>query len=319
MAGQLGVGCQYCHIWEEWEREDRPQKAIARRMLAMTNEINKASFGGAPVVTCYTCHQGQPKPEGMVRVPAPAPPAHDAPPPPVPVLPSVDEVFGKYVQALGGESALRKISTRVITGKQNIATGPGGLIPMNADVEIYQKAPNLRLNVYKTEKFTISDGFDGKSAWARNQRGGVNNAPEPDGSRVRQQANLYEPLELKQYYTSLVVRGIERVGTRPAYVVVGARQGDAAERLYFDTESGLLLRRATYLQTAIGPSPFQIDFEDYREVDGVKIPFLLRMNPASQRVEIGTSSTLQVLTVRHGVAIEDGRFVRPTPPPRPQP
>ena len=113
------------------------------------------------------------------------------------------------------------------------------------------------------------------------------------------------------------VRAIEKVGARDAYVVVGYPEGDTPERLYFDAQSGLLLRRAVYLPTAAGPSPFEMDFDDYRDEGGVKIPFVIRMNPASQRTEIGTSSTLRVLKVQTNVAIDDARFTKPQPRPRP--
>ena len=311
IAGQLGVGCQFCHVWEKWDLEDRPQKQIARRMMTMTAELNKSAFGGAPVVTCYTCHRGQPKPVAMVMLPVPRPPAHDAPAPAEPVLPTIDEVLIKYVQALGGEQALRKVTSRVITGKRDIPTGPGGLVPIPAEVEIYQKAPNLTVSIYRTEKFVISDGFDGTGAWAQTIAGAVNNVQNPDAGRIRRMADFYEPLDLRQNYTSLSVEGIETIGSRRAYVVVGRPEGDTPERLYFDVQSGLLVRRAVYLQTPAGPSPFQVDFEDYRESGGVKIPFLVRTNPASQRSELGTSSTLRVLKVKNNVALEPARFMRP--------
>lgn len=318
ITGQLGVGCQYCHIWEEWDREDKPQKQIARRMMIMTAEINRSSFGGAQAVTCYTCHQGKPKPAAMVALPVPAPPPHDAPEPPAPVLPAVDDILGRYVRALGGEQALRRITSRVIVGKRDIPTGAGGLIPVLADVEIYQQAPNLSVSVYRTAKFTISEGFDGTTAWAQNAAGAVNPLQNPDQGRARRIASFYEPLELKQNYTRMEVSGIEALGSRQAYVVVGYPDGDTPERLYFDLQTGLLLRRAVYLPTAMGPSPYEVHFDDYRDVGhGVKMPFVVRMTPASQRVEIGTRSTLRVEKVRTNVAIDPARFVKPQPRPRP--
>jgi len=317
IAGQLGVGCQYCHVWEEWEKEDRAPKQTARRMMTMMAEINRNPlFGGAQVVTCYTCHQGKPKPVSTVVLPVPAPPSHDAPPPPPsPPLPTVDQILSKYVQAIGGEQALRKVTSRVITAKQDIATGPGGLVSVPAEVEIYQKAPNLTLNIYRTEKFTISSGFDGTTAWTQTAAGAVNNLPSPDQGRVKRSANFYEALELKQNYALVEVRGIEAVGARQAYVVVGFLEGDTPERLYFDTQTGLLLRRAVSLPTAVGQSPFEMDFDDYRDTGGgVKIPFVIRMNPASQRTELGTSSTLRVEKIQNGVAIDEARFTKPPVP-----
>ncbi len=318
ISGALGVGCTYCHIWEEWERDDKPRKQIARSMIVMTSALNRSSFGGAQVVTCYTCHQGRPKPVNMVALPVPPPPHWEAPEPLPPVLPAVDEVVSAYVRALGGEQALRKVTSRVITGKQDVPSGPAGLIPVPGDVEIYQKAPNLTVTIYRTETFTISDGFDGTTAWAQTVTGAVNPLRVPDDDRARRRANFYEALELPQNYTRMEVSGIEKVGQREAYVVVGYPESDTSERLYFDTQTGLLLRRAGYLATAAGPSPYEVDFEDYRDSGGgVKVPFVIRMNPASQRTELGTSSTLRVTKVQNNVALDNSRFVKPQPRPRP--
>jgi photosynthetic reaction center cytochrome c subunit len=313
ITGQLGVGCQYCHIWEEWDREDKPAKQVARRMMLMTADINRRSFGGMQGVTCYTCHRSEPKPDTMVALPIPPPPPHDAPEPAAPMLPSVDEVLDRYVRALGGEQALRRVTSRVITGKQDFPTGAGGLIPVASDVEIYQKAPNLIVNVHRTAMFTVADGFDGVSAWTQTTAGAVNTLPNPDQQRTRRRASMYEPLEFKGNYTRMDVAGLEDVGARHAYVVVAVPEGDTAERLYFDTETGLLLRRAVHLNTAAGPSPYQVDFEDYRDSGGVKVPFVVRMTPATQRSEIGTRSTIRVERVRNNVDIPDDRFTRPAP------
>jgi hypothetical protein len=316
ITGQLGVGCQFCHVWEQWDREDKPQKQIARRMMLMTANLNRSSFAGREAVTCYTCHRGEAKPPIMVRLPVPTPPPHDAPEPRMPVLPSVDDVLAKYVRALGGEQALRKVKSRAIVGTRDVPTGAGGLVPVTAAVEIYHKAPNLLVHINKAKTFTVSEGFDGTAAWAQTVAGAVSTLPPPDDERTRRRANLYEPLELKSSYEQMDVTGIEIIGTRQAYVVTAVPERDTPERLYFDVDTGLLLRRAVFMNTAAGPSPFEVDFEDYRDADGVKVPFLVRMTPASQRAELGTRSTLRIQRVRTNVEIPDSRFVRPQPLPR---
>ena len=319
IAGQLGVGCTYCHIWEQWEREDKPQKQIARSMMALTAAINKSAFGGSQRVNCYTCHRGSPKPDTMVALPVPPPPHYTlTEPPPAPVLPAVAEILSKYVAALGGEQALRRITSRVITGTREVPLGPAGLDPMPGEFTIYQKAPNLTLSVSRTDRAAIADGFDGTTAWAQNAAGAVNILQDPDQGRARRGANFYEALELAKNYTRMDVVGIAPIGTREAYEVIGFPEGDTPERLYFDRQTGLLLRRAVYLETVAGPSPLQVDFDDYRDIGGgVKMPFLIRMNPAGQRLELGTSSTYRVTRIQTGVALDDSRFVRPQPKPRP--
>jgi len=74
------------------------------------------------------------------------------------------------------------------------------------------------------------------------------------------------------------------VNGREAYLVVGFPQGDSAERLYFDTTTGFLLRKITFLPTPFGSSPFEVDYDDYRDGgSGVKIASWIRMIPATPR------------------------------------
>jgi hypothetical protein len=114
----------------------------------------------------------------------------------------------------------------------------------------------------------------------------------------------------------MTVRGIENVNGRDAYLVVGVPQGDTPESLYFDTQSGLLLRKQTVLPTPVGDSPFQTDFEDYRDTgSGVKFPFVIRMNPANARTELAPNATLRVTKVEDNVAIDNAKFAKPAPPP----
>src|SRR4051812_1749478 len=67
MAASLGVRCTHCHVKNDtgrWpmEKDDKETKLVARKMIAMTRDINKANFGGRTTVTCATCHAGKKKP-----------------------------------------------------------------------------------------------------------------------------------------------------------------------------------------------------------------------------------------------------------------
>jgi len=264
-------------------------------------DINKRDFGGRQVVTCNTCHNGRPVPADM-----PVFPVLEPKEPVKPVLPPVDQILTRYVQALGGEQAIRKVTSRVITGTQYIPTGPGGTVPMPAMVERYQKAPGVSVTIYRTPTYAIAQGFDGTTAWAQDQAGRVSDAVTLDTRRAKRTADFYEPLTLKQQYAQITVKGIEKVHDHDAYVVVGVPQGDSSEWLYFDTQSGLLLRKVTVLPTPAGNSPFQTDFDDYRDTgSGVKFPFLIQMNPATPRTELAPNATLRVTKVQDNAPIED--------------
>ena len=318
----LGVDCTHCHIEMEWDREDvQPMKDKARAMYVMLTEINRANFEGKQVVTCFTCHKGHAIPEDIPAMPAPPIKAEvEAAVKAVPVLPTVDQVLSKYITALGGEQAMRKVTTRVITGTQDLPTGPGGTVPTPAKLERLLKAPNLVLDIYAADKFTISSGFDGKAQWAKGQNGNVN-SPAPggvDAERAQRAAAFNEPLTLKQQYATLTVDGIARVNGHDAYVVIGTPAANTPERLYFDTQTGLLLRKWTYVDTASGRSPYQLDFDDYRNTgSGVKIPFVVHMSPAGPRTEIEPTSTLRITSVKDNTPIDNAKFVKPMPTPQP--
>ena len=311
IKGALGVDCLYCHIEREWEKDVKAPKEVARTMIVMMNDINKRQFGGRQVVTCYTCHNGRPIPAKTPAFPVLEPAVAAKP-----SLPTVDQILAKYVEALGGEQALRKVTGRVVTGTQYIPTGPGGVVPTPAAVERYLKAPNLAVTIYRAPTYAISQGFDGKTAWAQDQAGRVSEPVKLDVGRAARAADFYEPLNLKREYAQMTVRGIENVNGRDAYLVVGVPQGDTPESLYFDTQSGLLLRKQTVLPTPVGDSPFQTDFEDYRDTgSGVKFPFVIRMNPANARTELAPNATLRVTKVEDNVAIDNAKFAKPAPPP----
>jgi outer membrane lipoprotein-sorting protein len=307
MKGALGVDCVYCHIEREWEKDVKPPKQVARAMITMMMDINRRQFAGRQVVTCYTCHNGRATPLDMPVFPVLEPKIE-----PKPTVPTVDQILTKYVQALGGEQAIRKVTRRLVSGTQFIPTGPGGTVPTPAAVERYLKAPNLAVTVYRAPTYTISQGFDGKTAWSQDQAGRVSEPIKLDTGRAMRAADFYEPLNLKQQYTKMTVTGIERVRDHDAYVVVGVPQDDAPERLYFDTQTGLLVRKQTVLPTPVGNSPFETDFEDYRDTgSGVKFPFLIQMNPANARTELAPTATLRITKVEDNAPIDDAKFVRP--------
>ena len=325
VEGALGVDCEYCHYEAEndFAKDGKEPKETARKMMAMVAEINKNNFDGKQVVTCYTCHHGNNQPVGVPILPDTL--AMMTPygvEPPKPALPTADQILAKYVQAIGGEQAIRKVTSRVVTATRDVPTGPGGTVAMPAQAEQYQKAPNLTVNIVHTATATTSDGFDGTSAWAQNAAGVVADAPNPDQDRAKRSANLYESADLKKEYSRMEVRGVESVNGRSAYQVVGFPANDSPEWLYFDVTTGLLVRKRTVLQSPLGEMPFETDYDDYRDTgSGVKIPFWIRMIPASPRSAFASRSSIRIQKVQDNVPVDDGKFMKPAskpqPPPRP--
>lgn len=309
ISGALGVNCEYCHVEMDFPSDKVEKKDKAREMLTMTADLNQRSFMGKQVVTCFTCHQGHAIPTDTPPLPAPGYPPEKKE---QTDLPSVSEILSKYIAALGGEQKLKKITSRVITAQQDIPTGPGGVNPLPAEIEISQMAPNFSSRVSKAKGLTLMSGFDGTTAWNLDARGRVSTAVDLEQKRERRAADLYEPLHIQTEYPDLKVEAIESVGPRNAYVLAGQFAPGAQIRLYFDTSSGLLVRRTTAVPTVAGNSPYQEDFDDYRDAgNGVKYPYLIRLEPAGPRTELATHSTIRIQRIQENVAIDSGKFKKP--------
>ena len=346
MRTSLGVRCDYCHIAEngKYWMDDKPPKQVARRMIEMVAEINKNNFAGQAVVTCNTCHRGQTRPvavpaigQGVFANTTREEPGTSVPDP----LPTVDQILGRYYQAIGGQTAAQKITTRVIKLSWlrpkllNGGTPNAAMIARGETwaMEIYQKAPNKYLAVITSPNGIIYQGFNGTTGWVKTPQGQreMNSA---EIARVARQADLLGDFTLKEQYSQMLVTGREKIDDRDVYVVealgaqaLGAQAslpapssaprptpGPAAthrtEKLFFDTQSGLLLRRTVLTPTALGLDPEQTDFKDYTDVDGVKLPFITIVSYLDDS-HLGT--TKKYIDVKQNVPIDDSKF---EPPPK---
>jgi hypothetical protein len=315
MRAALGVRCDYCHAlvqFKGFEKDDKQTKLIARKHIQMTSDINKANFGGQPVVTCNTCHRGQPRPvavpaigqaafkDQVVADPASVKPAE--------TLPTVEQVLSKYEQALGGRAAIEHLKTRTLKG--SYVDWDGTTVPL----EVYQKAPNKFLSLITLPGGrTAYRSYNGTAAWDKNFRGLLREVRGPELALFTRSADLLREVRLRELYPKMSVIGKEKVGEREVYVVEASAADNQIERLYFDTQTGLLLRRYVENATILGPDPEQIDFEDYRDVDGVKLPFLVRVS----NIDTFNSYTRRITEVKHGVPVEDKVFDMPPAPAAP--
>jgi photosynthetic reaction center cytochrome c subunit len=333
-AYSLGVECEFCHVDGDNASDDKREKKTAREMISMVMAINKDNFNARTEVTCYTCHRGANEPEMLQPVestkiipggtPPPAPPAAagrggaPAAPvtePPAPELPTADAVLTKYVEALGGEQALRKVSNRTITGTRDQAGRNEQDTPWTrATFEMYEKAPNLQVMTVRTPNGqTTATGFDGTSSWTQNPNGMVAQSNGTALARAQRMANFYEPLELKQEFTRIAVRGIAKVDGRDAYVVVGFPQGDTAERLYFDKQTGLLVRRMVTMQNVVANAPTQTDYLDYKTANGIKYPSTIKI---SDVVGNPMYSVFHLTKVDFNTPVDAGKFTKPESKPQ---
>lgn len=303
IASSLGVDCAFCHVQGKPELDDKGPKRTARNMIAMTAAINKDSFGGRQQVTCYSCHRGSARPvnippviESDAPAPRPAPPAATAP---AGASATADEIVAKYVTAVGGPDAIRKVTSRVMKG--TIVAG-GNETP----IDVVTKAPNKRVSITHSGSSDSFTAFDGTAGWMGNTGRPVREMSAAESGAAGLDAEFYLALRLKEVYPQLRRGRPETIGGMECEVLNGTGSGRPAVRLYFSKDSGLLLRMVRFAETPLGRIPTQIDYADYREADGVKIPFRWTLSRPNGRF------TIQIAEVNSNVAVDDARFAKPT-------
>jgi hypothetical protein len=330
IAASLGVQCGFCHVSQGkdaqgrtnwvWESDEKEEKKTAREMMRMVLAVSNGNFGvSRGQVTCYTCHRGQEHPQSLPTLPlavsghepAPTPtPAPGATPstaatPARPEQPTVQQVFDKYVAAVGGREAAAKFQTLVVKGTREASQG------RSWPFEATMKGDKFLMVVQVPQQGAVSSSVSGTTGWAVNSR--TRRALTPtevaDGRRAAQLMGVvkFTPTE------TMRVAGRRRVGERDALVVVERASEGVQRRYFFDAQTGLLLRIVTLTDAILNQLPEQMDFEDYRDVEGVKLPFLVRMS----NIDTFFSYTRKITEVRPGVAVDDKLFDMPPAPPAP--
>jgi|CZKJ01.1.fsa_nt_gi hypothetical protein len=317
ITASLGVECEFCHVQGAFEKDDKKPKQTARKMMEMMFAINKDNFEGHREVTCYSCHRGNTDPVAtpVVMTEEPKPEMDEA------KLatekkksegeeketsgPAADRLFDKYLKAVGGAAAVDKVTSRVMKG--TITFGD-----RNIPIDIYSKNPDKRVSfTHMTDGDSIT-AFDGKEGWLGAPKRPVREMHGPDIDAAAMDADLHFPAHLKEMFNKVEVRGTEKVADHDAYLVVGRREGKTPLRLYFDQQSGLLVRLVRFGETPLGRMPTQIDYTDYREAGGVKIPFRWTL------ARPGGRFTIQVNDVQLNVPVDDAKFAKPPAPPEEQ-
>lgn len=295
ISGSLGVRCNYCHVPGQFEKDDKPTKMAARRMIKMVFDLNKGSFNGQGAVSCFTCHRGKPTPVSVpvvgqnLWVPSSPSPSPDP-------LPSVKEILDRYVQAVGGAEALQKITSRSAKGSRIGADGV--LVPE----EVHQKAPDKLLTVTSYPNLVFSNGFNGTVAWGHSSREGATPLPEQIVAQMKREAVFYKELKTPELYSNLTVVGRASVRDAEAYVVQAKPVDGPEEKLFFDVHTGLLVRRYAESDTALGKFPLQTDYNDYRAVDGIKQPFLIHWSMP------GRIWGRKIAEIKQNVLLDDAKF-----------
>src|SRR5688572_6491270 len=317
-SAALSLNCIDCHVPESvgtWDKfaEETTLKVTTRRMINMVNQINKTNFNGVRSVTCYTCHRGDTKPKILPNLTAQyaahVEDANEVVMVNIPSGPTVDQVFDKYIQALGGAQRLGALTSYSGRGTYIGFETEQTVVPM----EIYARAPNLRSMVVKMAVGDNVRVFDGKTAWVAGS-----DKPLPlmsltggnlEGAKL--DALLMFPAQLKGAFQNWRVSATG-IDDKLVRVLQGTNPGQPPVNFYFDNSTGLLVRVLRLVNTAVGRVPTQVDFSDYRDVAGVKLPFKWIVTWTNGQ---GTATLTQV---QPNVAIDAARFGRPAPAPAPK-
>jgi hypothetical protein len=257
-------------------------------------------------VNCFTCHRGSYTPETAPRL-ALQYGTPDEDPNVMTIVPdtrvSVDQVFDKYLEAIGGVARVAKMTS--FAGRGTYAGFDTGFDEF--PVEVFARAPNQRATVARPPAGPNIKVFDGRSGWLS---GPDSPAPlvtltEGNLELARIEAMVAFPAGVKQFFREWQV-GSSTIDDRLVYIVQGRNPGEPPVNLYFD-ESGLLVRLVRWNVTPFGPVPTQIDYADYREVGGVTVPFTWTTSQTYMQ------STIKLTDVQPNVAIDPARFARPAP------
>jgi photosynthetic reaction center cytochrome c subunit len=305
ITASLGVQCDFCHRDNAFEKDDNENKQTARKMMRMMFAIDQQNFDGHREVTCYSCHRGAHKPvnipmmgEGEGKVVGGEQKQHEEPN--TTNLPTADQILGKYLQAAGGAADAARISTRIQKGTLTVDS-------KQFPVEVLAKEPAKRVTTVHFPGGDSVTGTNGKEGWLNTPGRPVHAMTPPEVTAARVDAELFFPASLRQIFKELKAEQQGQIDGRPVYVLTGIPENLPPAQLYFDEQSGLLVRVLRYTETPLGLNPTQIDYADYREEGGVKTPFRWTI------ARPGGVFTIQIDQMQRNVPIEDSNFAAPAP------
>lgn len=214
----------------------------------------------------------------------------------------VDQILARYTEAVGGQSAIEQV--RSYQAKGTFVTS---VSPEQGAFEAWGKEPNRTLIVIEFPRIgVLKKGFDGETRWVQTPAGTFSDQSPKEMAEVERDADVYRAGKIKSLYQSMRLDRKARLKGRDVYIVEGTPVKGPAEQLFFDTESGLLLRWDMARRDPRRGNVFvKVHLDDYREVDGVKVPFSVRF--AFESFDF----TMKIDDLKHNVSIDDAVFKKP--------
>ncbi len=314
-SAALGMSCENCHAaddrdWANYAGDNTPAKRTARGMVMMMTAINKNYFAGRQVVTCYSCHRGGDRPKTTPNLDTiyghPPEEEEDDIVAQDPKAPTAEQILDKYLQARGGAERLAGLTSYIAKGT---SAGYGPESEPRA-LEIYAKAPAQRATVIHTRSGDNIITVDGSMAWHAEPLRPVTVYPLTGGelAGAKLDAEIAFPAQIKQVLSKWRVGRSSIVNDRKVQVVQGTTANGAIATLYFDDESGLLVRVLRFANSPVGRIPTQIDYADYRDVGGIKMPFKWTFGWLDGRENV------ELASLQANVPIDPAKFAKPAAP-----
>ena len=319
MTAAVGYDCSNCHPGAgtdtfDWVTDSNPKKVTARKMVDMVAAINKTFFGGAQQVTCWTCHHGLDLPTTSIALDK----LYGEPPDekrdivtPQDGEPPASRIFDEYIQALGGAQRVAGLKSYVASGSSRGYGGVGG----TAAFQVFAQAPSSRgvwINFPEHPDRGISAWtYDGKTGWISQPRGYIPiyelTGNDLVGAKLDGVIGL--PGEIRGAFPSWRVGPEETINDRDVYVVQGTAPGSGVlATLYFDKQTHLLTRFVRRTPSPVGRITIQQDYDNYKEVGGIKFPFKYSFLWLDGRF------TAEINDVKVNVPIDPAKFGQPPAP-----
>lgn len=286
MSASLGVNCQFCHEGFDFAKEHVAHKDISRKMIEMTFELNEKYFEGRNEITCFTCHRGQAHPTNNVLF-APIPAAKNVRQPDR--KPTVDEILSNYTAALGGRESLAALKSRHVIGKR---LEPDG---RSEPEELWLSTDGTYRLVTTYKTAVVTEVYDGKIA-SKKANDDTIALKLDEALQIQREASVSFSLDLKSGFEELSFVRVETIDDRRVFVLTSIGPSKIRDRLYFDEQSNLLVRRTASVPTVLGEFLYQVDYQNYKAFDGIQIPTKLIFSVPN------ITWTREVISVEHEMA-----------------
>jgi zinc protease len=225
---------------------------------------------------------------------------------------TADQIIERHLAAIGGRAAFAKIRSRVATGTVGLSTPAGELA---GTIELQMEVPNKMRTLLKVDLSSVGAGplvfdqrFDGVNGYVLDSLQGNHEITGGQLDTMRSGSFPDPLLNYKELGATVQLLGTEKIGDRDAYVLRFEPTSGWPVRTYIDTETLMVLQtKVTLRLPELGDGEIEqtTSFTDYRDVDGVKVPFRARISSAVQTL------TITLAEVKHNVPADPALFKKP--------